>query len=204
MSIISTNNRSYFIEKPSQLALIASAVRQDILDSLESIGPSSVSELSRAVGLPADALYYHIRKLLKVGLVVEHGTRPSERRDERVLALPARKIQLHYDNQNRKQAQLVRKIVSSMLRTADRDFEAGLDSPSAVAHGPRRNLWGARLKGWLDADQLAEANDLLERLRDLFHERGPDDDTTLCAITWTVTPVEAQQVRRQSRRRRQR
>ena len=32
-----------------------------------------------------------------------------------------------------------------------RDFAAGLKSEAAVTEGAERNLWGARLKGWLDA-----------------------------------------------------
>ena len=199
MSLISTKSNYYHIEDPAQLELLASPVRQDILDSLESMGPSSVSELSQAVGLPADALYYHVNKLLAVGLVLERGTRASERRDETVFSLPARRIRLRYDPANPEQASSANKIVSSMLRTGGRDFEAGLQSESAVATGPGRNLWGARLKGWLSASQLREVNDLLEQLHVAFHSGGPGADSTLCALTWSMAPVAAQPVRRQPR-----
>ena len=197
MSSISTKERFYYIESPAQLELLASAVRQDILDCLEYLGPSSVSELSQTVGLSADALYYHINKLVAVGLIEERGTRPSDRRDETVFALPSTRIRLRYDPANPEQAHFVKRIVNSMLRTGGRDFEAGLKSAAAVADGAGRNLWGGRLKGWLNATQLREVNVLLDRLHDLFHAGGPGADRTLCALTWSMAPVAAQPVRRQ-------
>jgi len=193
---ISTKARCYYIEDPVQLELIASPMRQDILDHLEGMGPSSVNELSQAVGLPADALYYHIKKLVAVGLIVERGTRPSDRRDETVFALPSRKIQLRYDPADREQAQSVNRIASAMLRSSGRDFEAGLKSEHAIAEGNARNLWAARVKGWLSASQLREANKLLNQLHGIFHEAGPGDDRTLCSLTWGLAPVAAQPVRR--------
>ena len=196
---ISTKSRYYLIEKPAQLELIASPVRQDILDHLEAMGPSSVSELSRAVGLAADALYYHIKKLTKVGLVVEHGTRPSDRRDETVFALPSSRIRLRYDTADPEQARSVKRIANAMLRSSARDFEAGLKSAEAIAEGEGRNLWPARVKGWLSESQLREVNTLLVRLHDVFHAAEPDDDRTLCSLTWCMAPVTAQPLRRSSK-----
>jgi DNA-binding transcriptional ArsR family regulator len=196
MAHISSKRRCYEIEDPAQLELLASPVRQDILDHLEAMGPSSVTELSRSVGLPADALYYHVRKLLAVGLLVERGTRPGDRRDETVFALPSPAIRLRYDPADADQALSVGKIASAMLRSSDRDFQAGLRSEKAVAEGRGRNLWSARVKGWLDAGQLREVNELLNRLHSVFHAAGPGDDRTLCALTWSMAPVAAQPVRR--------
>jgi DNA-binding transcriptional ArsR family regulator len=196
MRNISPKSRYYEIEDPDQLELLASPVRQDILDHLEAMGPSSVTELSGSIGLPADALYYHVRKLLAVGLLVEQGTRPGGRRDETVFALPSRSIRLRYDPADPEQARSVGKIASAMLRSGDRDFQAGLRSERAVADGRGRNLWPARVKGWLDAGQLREVNELLSRLHDIFHAAGPGDDRTLCALTWCMAPVAAQPVRR--------
>jgi len=196
MSRISTKEQYYYIEKADQLELLASPVRQNILDSLESMGPSSVTELARAVGLSADSLYYHVKKLTTAGLIVESGTRPSDRRDESVYSLPSSRIRLRYNPKKREQARAAGKIVNAMLRTGGRDFQAGLDSNEAVADGAQRNLWGARLKGWLDAGQLREVNKLLEQLHDVFNASAPNPDKTLCALTWSMAPVEAQPVRR--------
>lgn len=199
MSRISTKAPYFYIEKADQLQLLASPVRQEILDCLESMGPSSVGELARAVGLAADSLYYHVRKLAAVGLIVERGRRPSDRRDESVFALPSPRIRLRYDPKHPEQARAVGKIVGAMLRTSMRDFDSGLASERAVAHGAERNLWGARLKGWLDGAQLRRVNELLEELHDVFNAGGPGADKTLCALTWSMAPVEAQPVRRQAR-----
>jgi len=196
---ISAKSPCYYIEDPAQLEVIASPVRQDILDHLETMGPSSVNELSQAVGLAADALYYHIKKLVAVRLIVERGTRPSDRRDETVFALPSRTIRLRYDPANPEQARCVNRITSAMLRSSARDFEAALSSENAIAKGDGRNLWAARVKGWITASQLREVNTLLNRLHGIFHAAGPGDDKTLCSMTWSMAPVAAQPVRRSSK-----
>src|SRR5262245_35684610 len=54
---------------PTQLRLLASPVRQEIVDVLESAGARSVAELGALLGRPADALYHHLRRLVAVGLV---------------------------------------------------------------------------------------------------------------------------------------
>lgn len=200
MSRISTKAQYHYIEKADQLELLASPVRQDILDSLESMGPSSVSELALAVGLSADSLYYHVKKLAAAELIVERGTRPSDRRDESVYSLPSSRIRLRYDPKHPEQARAAGKIVNAMLRTGGRDFQAGLNSDRAVADGAQRNLWGARLKGWLDAGQLRKVNNLLEQLHDVFNASAANPDKTLCALTWSMAPVEAKPVRRQTRK----
>src|SRR3954463_6659873 len=54
-----------------QIRALASPIRQDILDAVTAIGPCSVAQLAVALGKPADGLYYHIRRLLDVGLLME-------------------------------------------------------------------------------------------------------------------------------------
>ena len=58
------------IAEPRQIRALASSTRQDIVDTIAAIGPCSVAELARALGRSADGLYYHIRVLTRVGLLV--------------------------------------------------------------------------------------------------------------------------------------
>ena len=59
------------IARRVQVQALASPLRQDLLDVLETAGPLSIAELAERVGRPADSLYVHVRELLRVGLVVE-------------------------------------------------------------------------------------------------------------------------------------
>jgi len=49
--------KPYVVKDPSQLASLASAARQEIVDVLPRLGTASVAEIAQALDRPADALY---------------------------------------------------------------------------------------------------------------------------------------------------
>lgn len=51
----------YFVRGKRQLAALAAAARQEVVDVLAEMGSVSVAELAAALGRPADALYFHLR-----------------------------------------------------------------------------------------------------------------------------------------------
>ncbi len=188
----------YFIEEPEQIALLTSSVRQEIIDSVAAVGRCSISDLANELGMPADALYYHVRKLLKGGLLIEAGTRPTKRREEALYRLPARAVRLRYDLKNSERTTEVCKLVAAMTRVAARDFETGTTLDTARPSGEQRNLWGARFKAWLTPDELAEVNQLLQRLQTLAEQPRRPDAHHLCTLTWVLTPAASQPVRRET------
>lgn len=81
------------------------------------------------------------------------------------------------------------RFAGGMLRVAQRDFAAAIRDPRAVADGPRRTLWAARVKGWVGSAELTEINQLIARLAVLVSpERAPGRDR-LVALTWVLAPV---------------
>ncbi|MGH9702882.1 MAG: winged helix-turn-helix domain-containing protein, partial [Candidatus Acidiferrales bacterium] len=66
---------THLIRSETQLAALAAAARQEIVDVLEQMGTVSVAELAAALGRPADALYFHLRALTRAGLVRKTGYR---------------------------------------------------------------------------------------------------------------------------------
>jgi len=81
---------------PAQVRALVGPVRQELVDVLESAGPSSVAELGAHLGRPADALYHHLRRLEKVGLVVERERRKEGRHVFAVYDLARRPVRLNY------------------------------------------------------------------------------------------------------------
>lgn len=190
--------QTYRITGPKQLACLASAVRQEIVDTVQSLGKCSIADIARSLGRPADGLYYHVRELLRVGLLLEHGVARNGRREEAIYttADARRPMQIEYrldDPANRKR---IGKIVDGMLNTARQDFAAGAESGHATVGGKRRNLWAARNKGWLNADELAQVNELLQRLAELLSRPKSPDRRKLHVLTWIIAPVDAQPPRR--------
>jgi len=173
----------YWIEQPEQIEVLNSPVRQEIVDSVAVRGPCSVAELAEELGVPADSLYYHVRKLVRAGLLIEHGTRKTDRREEAIYKLPADKIRLRYNLDDPVNMHLISRTVASMLRVTERSFTEGTTSDEAVIEGPLRNLWAGRYKVWLTEDELHEVNQLILRLRELGGRPKRANAQQLCALT---------------------
>ncbi len=200
MSKISTEDQVQWIESPEQIECLTSPVRQEIVDSLAASGPASIGELARELGLSADSLYYHVRKLLRVGLIAEEGLRRTRRREEAVYGLVKGPLSLRYEPSDPVRTRMICRLASTMLRVAAKDFESGFAVEKASTEGEERNLWCARFKAWLSAEQVHEVNRLLNRLLTIFETRGDRDGTQLCTLTWALSPVAAQPLRREDSR----
>ncbi len=182
--------RTYLIRRPEQIEALVSPLRQLIVDTLEYHGPCTIAALGHELGRPADSLYYHVRKLLHVGLLVERGHRKSGLKDESVYDVPANRMELRYLPGDHGIAARVLKAAKATARLAERDFRAGLGSGRAVTSGGRRNLWSARRMGWLSNADLEEVNRLLWRLDVLLEKPRSPRRNRLCALTWILAPLQ--------------
>jgi len=187
--------RLFTISRPEQLAAVASPTRQEILDVLAGLPPSSVASIAEALGRPADSLYYHLRVLLKVGLVLAAGRRSGRGRSDALYRTVSPELRLAYDPASPANASRVQKAVGSMLRLGARDFRRGFTEGVAVS-GPRRELWAARRTGWLSPADYGRVNRLLLEIAALLQgsRRGPRK--RLSAVTFLLVPLDARRRRR--------
>lgn len=183
--------RTAWISDGAQIEAMISPVRQAIIDRIEALGPSSVAELAQSLDRPADALYYHVRTLLRVGLLVEAGSRATARRDEAVYDFPRRRWHIAYDLDDPANVEAVRKATASLLRQAGRDFEGGLDHPAAVVRGTLRNLWSLRLEARLHRDELREINRHLQAILDILRKPRRGGRGSLFSLSWVLAPLRA-------------
>jgi hypothetical protein len=184
------------IQRPAEIQLLASAVRQEIVDTLEALGGiAPVAAIAAALGRPSDGLYYHLRILVKGGLLEElpdtgEGTRYRTR------APRSERLRLRYEPGRTRNARAVTQVIGGMLRTTRRDFEAALADPEVVTEGPHRALRAARTKGWVSPADLAELNRLHARAMALLHGKRKPRDAQLMSLTWVLAPVQARPSRR--------
>ncbi len=183
-------DRPLWIDDPAQLEVLASPTRQAILDRLEGAGPCSVKQLARSLEVAPDSLYYHVKKLLSVGLLVRRGAQGAGRSEEAVYDLPARRWHIRYRPEDPANARALEKITASMLRQAERDFSAGLHSELAVAQGALRSLWSLRLEGSLTRAELRELNRHLQAIVELLRKPERGRGQGMYALTWVLAPVE--------------
>jgi DNA-binding transcriptional ArsR family regulator len=188
--------RRHIIRTEKQLAVLASAARQEIVDVLAEMGTVSVAEIAATLGRPADALYFHLRALKRAGLVEQLGDRSRGGRKEALFRTVARELWLHYEPGSKANRRGVTAIISSMLRLGIRDFRRAFQEPRVMVSGPQRELWAVRKTGRLSLAQVASVNQSIERLKQAVskpHGRG-----RLYGITVLLTPLDHR--RRESKR----
>ncbi len=190
--VSSRTPKPYLIRDAAQVRALASPARQEIVDALQAAGPRTISGLAALLGRPADGLYFHVRALMKVGLVVERDARKEGRHVSAVYDLVARPVTLTYDAPVRG-ADVVR-VVRGAVRMSLREFERGVHAGTGVTSGPARTLWGGRAKGWLTAAELREVNRLVARVNSLLQHGTPRKGATCMGVGFIVAPAGAVEI----------
>jgi hypothetical protein len=186
---------SGIVEDPKKIAVFATPIRVELVTAMQALGGSAmVAELAVQLGRPADGLYYHLRALVRGGLLEECvGTNGCSYR----LTIPAgQPMRLRYKPGATANAKAVAKVATSMSRLAQRDFLRALAEPGTIAEGSSRELWAARLRGWVDQDELAKINLLLRQLADILLSTRPTRGGKLVALHWILAPLDPKPVRR--------
>jgi DNA-binding transcriptional ArsR family regulator len=181
-------DRVHLIHTSAQLKALAAAARQEIVDVLEQVGTVSVAELAAAIGRPADALYFHLRALARVGLVRHAGYRTRRGGKEALFCTIKPALQLAYEPRNAANRVGVSAIVASMMRLANRDFRRSFGFGQVVVSGGRRELWALRRVGHLSPTQLARVNRRIQGLAD--DVAAPRGSGRLYAVTVILTPLD--------------
>jgi len=177
---------------------MASPVRLEILDAARVLGVCSVAELGDLLGRTPDSLYYHVGRLVDVGLLIACGRRGTARRDETLYKTPARRIRLPHDPSDERLTERRLKAFAALLRLTERDHRRAFKAGLAKVRGPARNIINGRIKGRLNQGELREVHELVDRILAIFERtagRQPDG-RDLHAITIFLTPIEPRTRRR--------
>jgi predicted transcriptional regulator len=179
----------YVIAQKEQLAAVRSPVRQELLHHMATIGPCSVSELAAKMDRPADALYYHVKALMRVGLLHQQGKRKATRRDEAVYSLPEKRIRFEFDPKSESSRNALIGAVAASLRLTERDFAHALEHEVVTTTGPQQDIRSRRYRTWLDKKAVVKVNKLLNELDKLLLDEDRLRKGRPYAVTYVVTPV---------------
>ena len=176
-----------WVLEPEKLECFVSTTRMDIVDHLAGRGAMSIKELACAVGKNPSSLYHHIEKLEAAGLIVESGARTVNRKHERLYETPSRRMRLKRALEEDANSDVMRRVVASLARQAERDFARGQECEGAKASGEKRNLGFYRMVTKPGSERLMRINALLDELGELMWEEGEADDDAV-VLTWVMAP----------------
>lgn len=193
--------KAYFdpqaIADPKLIAVLASPVRQEIIDSLFSLGgEATIADLAEHVGRYADGLYYHLRVLDEVGLIQRIDNQRGSQRIYRLAGEGRLPLRLKYQLDPPGNAASLLDYAHGLTAVARRDFEQAIERSNVGVSGDHRELWAARNKGWVGPAELAEVNHLLRRLCDLVSQTRTEERDKLITLTFVLTPAGEQPKRR--------
>ena len=186
---------TYRISRPDQIAALASPARVEILDVLASLGVSSVAAIAAALGRPADALYYHLRFLVRVGLVRHVGKGRGRRREQALYKTVAPRLSVAYDPEDPANTAAMTRTAAGLLRLGVRDFRVAF-APGTVVSGPRRELWIGRVAARLSGADVERVNRLLKATSGVLEASRPRSKERLFALTFLLVPLERRRKRR--------
>jgi hypothetical protein len=176
------------IDQPAAIRLLASPLRQAMMDAVASEGPLSVADLSRRLRRPADRLYYHVKRLVAAELLLPLGGDAS--RSEARFDVPGRPMYIRYQPGSSSNRRAVVRMADGMLRAARRDFALGFRA-GVEGEGPGRRLWVSRVEGHLTHGQLVRLNELLAAALELVLAGRNVGDPTVRGhqLTWVSSPI---------------
>lgn len=186
------NNKPYPVTDLEQFKALTSSVRGEILDIVDLIGPLSIAEMSVYVGKPIDSLYYHVRRLVKVGLLVNVANRKSKRQMEATFDLPGRPMFLQYVPSQTKHIENVIKSIATMLRVTERNFRNAFEKELVRASGSSRNVEHSRVLGWYTEEEIREIRTQIRKIITKFNSSAKNRKKTsnLFALTTILMPLE--------------
>ena len=180
--------RPYLITDPAQVRALASPVRQDIVDAVTARGTVSVATIARMLGRAPSALYFHIERLERLGLLVRRDIPTRRGRPSVGYDVPGRPMVLVYKPAQSKTRLPMGKLVRAMAASATRSFVRAY-RPDANVTGLDRNLWASRSKGWLSPRELRRVNRHLQELTRLLHQASdaPGSDRQAMELTFILS-----------------
>ena len=181
--------RKFLIDQPSQVTALAAPLRWRIVDALAVGGPSSVSEVAQRLACRPEGLYYHIRALLKAGLVVLAEKRRAGRRWEAVYRLAAPRLMIDRRQESKAFKEALARSCAAALRAAARDYRAALEHPDVDRKDAARGLILRRHAARLSARDLERLHVYLAKIAELFEQNRPIRDGREYGLTLVLTPA---------------
>lgn len=189
----------YWITDKKQLAALASPLRQEIVDAVSAAGACTIVRIAEVLSCQPDRLYFHIRRLVAVGLLIQRGVNGNGRKAAAVYDVPGRPLRIRHNQRSKEEVRSVTAIQDAILRLSRRDLKHALASPDSVTGGDYRDTRAGRSRGWLTPAELRRLNRLVERMHELVRRGSWRPGTKPIALTFIIAPPRRPRVTRNAK-----
>jgi predicted ArsR family transcriptional regulator len=189
---------TYWIIRPEQIAAITSPLRQEVIDRLAALGPMTVKELARTLRRRPTAMYHHLQRLLRVGLLRTVQTPKELGRPAQSYVTVAPRMRLARAARDPRNRASLAKAGVVAARRAGRDYAQGFRRPGWAIEGAARNHWFFRAVATPSRARLKRINSLLDELAEEVWasegELGPP-----ITVAWFLAPLAGTRDRKERR-----
>jgi predicted ArsR family transcriptional regulator len=174
-----------------QAASLLQPARLEALEAFQALGSATVAEASARLGRRPDALHYHVRALVRSGLLralprpADTGGRPATRY---AVVGPGR-FEYRLDPASAASRRLWTRASGAVLRAAERDVAAAVATGAARTAGPAPDTTTGRSKAWLDDADLRELARRIASVQSFLASRAAPGHGRLHSFTHSLAPI---------------
>lgn len=180
----------HLIANPKSWAVLIAPVRLEIVEAMRMIAPCSIAEIATSLDRPADALYRHVEKLRRAGVVVDAGARRSGRRTEQVFDLVADDVRPGFREVNPRAAnRAYNDTVQSILKIASRTARDSAAASQLVGAGDERSLVAKIEHAWLTHEEFLAVRAMMMGIKEFMDSRKGRREGRLYCAAFLALPV---------------
>jgi predicted transcriptional regulator len=180
----------HVIARTKDWATMMSPVRFEIVEAMRGIAPCSVVDVARALDRPADTLYPHLRKLARIGVVVEAGQRAGRTRPGKVYDLVADDFRPSFRGAGpAATARTIDRSVRSMAGIVTRASRKAADAGRFAYDEDFKNVIGKLENAWLSPDELKHVQARLRSIKKYLDARKGRRTGALYLAAFFIVPV---------------
>jgi len=168
-----------------QLRALNNPLRLQVLTALRTFGPATVGELAERLALKEHLLFYHVKVMVKQGLVLPESTRPSSTKPVTVFRAVKPGSATGFDYTDPAVREQVKRNLASVLRACRREFETAM-SERAASVDMEATLMRVTARLSPDRHELVRAK--LREISEILRAE-PDDGGDGYSLTIVLTPL---------------
>jgi len=169
----------FVVEDIETMQALANPVRWEVLDAVGALGECSAADIAEFTARARTSLYPHIQQLVECGLVYETGTRLMGKRYEQLYRPKATMIGTRIDQDDQDNIDYHISFANALARLLARKHERAAKEPGVQPRSSKRNHHCGGHSVWVDQNQLAKLNAMIEDIWKFCEDSRPGDGKQL-------------------------